>query len=138
MAPRSRRCCTECRASFRPERSAAGHQRTCSETCRHARKQRLARRRRSKRVQDARVDERERQRASRARRATDGSGCHVQASEPKPVELVAKMLESFDSAIALSRAGLQRKLGVILRSSPRSVTADRDEAVVMSRAGLGA
>ena len=53
------------------------------------------------------------------------------------MELVDKMLESFDSAIAMSRAGLQRKLGVILRRSPRSATARNDREERLSQAGLG-
>jgi hypothetical protein len=60
----------------------------------------------------------------------------MQASESKPMELVDKMLESFDSAIAMSRAGLQRKLGVILRRSPRSATAETASAKPLSQAGL--
>src|SRR5262245_33607969 len=109
MAPRPRRCCTECRGWFVPVRSAAQHQRTCSDQCRRERKFKLARRRRTGRVQEARVDERERQRASRARRR-GASGCHEQASRAKPTELAEKLLESWDTTVAVSRAGLRRKL----------------------------
>jgi len=49
-----------------------------------------------------------------------------------------KMLESFDSTIALSRAGLQRKLRAILRGSARFSAASEPVEGAMSRAGLGA
>jgi hypothetical protein len=48
-----------------------------------------------------------------------------------------KVLESFDSTIAMSRAGLHRKLGAILRRSARSSAASEPIESVMSRAGLG-
>jgi hypothetical protein len=88
-------------------------------------------------VQDARVDERVRQQASRARGAATTSGCHEQASGEKRSGLMEKVLESFDSTIAMSRAGLHRKLGAILRRSARSSAASEPIESVMSRAGLG-
>jgi len=48
-----------------------------------------------------------------------------------------KVLESFDSTIALSRAGLHRKLEAILRRSARSAAASAPVKSAMSRAGLG-
>jgi hypothetical protein len=97
-------------------------------------------------VQDARVDDRARQQAARARNAmatattaaTATSGCHEQASDEKRSGLMKKVLESFDSTIAMSRAGLHRKLGAILRGSARSAAASEPVKGVLSRAGLGA
>jgi hypothetical protein len=91
------------------------------------------------RVQDARVDERERQRASRSRRrAAPASGCHEQASESKPVELVGKLLESWDNAVAVSRAGFRRDLAAILRRSTRKFAASPSAEAALSRAGFRA
>jgi hypothetical protein len=90
-------------------------------------------------VQDARVDERERQRVSRARRKAAGeSGCHEQASDAKAVELVGKLLDSWDSAAAVSRAGFRRDLAAILRRSPRKAAASASPEKALSRAGFGA
>ena len=84
-------------------------------------------------MQDARVEERERQQRCRARRRAGSGGasaasvdgtadggrdegiCHAQASGPIPLELRAKVLESWDRAMALSRASLQRQMAVIPR-----------------------
>jgi hypothetical protein len=51
--------------------------------------------------------------------------------------LVEKVLESFDEVVAMSRAGLQRKMGRILRGSSAFVTAEIAVESVMSHAGLG-
>jgi hypothetical protein len=79
----------------------------------------LARARRGRKVQDARVDERERQRACRERRRAGREGapanCHAPPSYAKSLELMAKLLESWDTAAALSRATLERKIPSILR-----------------------
>jgi hypothetical protein len=137
MAAEEHRC-AECRRRFEPERSAEKTQRVCGEECRKKRRRRLARRRRSKRVLDARVDERERQRRCRAKRQAacgppsggDGQqagrqedaadtpvtgGCHAPASGRIGAELHEKVLESWDRAVALSRASLQRRMEGILR-----------------------
>lgn len=83
------------------------------------------------------MDERARQQASRARSLAATSGCHEQASDEKRSGLMEKVLESFDSTIAMSRAGLHRKLGAILRGSARSAAAKELVESVLSRAGLG-
>jgi hypothetical protein len=65
-------------------------------------------------VQDYRVDERQRQQACRERR---GKGdCHAPPSRPKSAQIKAQVLESWDRAMALSRASLERRLPVILRA----------------------
>lgn len=60
-----RRRCTECRKWFQPAPSARDTQKTCSEPCRARRRCKQAQRRRWEHVQQARVDERERQRDCR-------------------------------------------------------------------------
>jgi len=52
--------------------------------------------------------------------------------------LVEKLLESWDSAVEVSRAGLHRKLTVILRQSPRAAAAWQAREEAPSRAGIGA
>jgi len=72
-------------------------------------------------VQDFRVDERERQRASRARRrqrldeASSHAAGHAPASGARVAKWVRTLLSAWDEAVALSRAGLERKVTVILR-----------------------
>ena len=86
------------------------------------------------------MDERERQRARRARLAAIASGrasCHEPASPPKSAEWADKMLESWDSAVALSRASLQRRLRAISRSSLASAETAQHARGTMSRATLG-
>jgi hypothetical protein len=81
-------------------------------------------------VQEARVEERARQRARRDRQRPEqrqGASCHAPPSSPKALELVAKVLESWDSVIAVSRATLERKLVGIARQAGLSV--GRDAAV---------
>ena len=84
-----------------------------------ARRRRLARRRRAVRVQDFRVDERARQRLHREHRArstSSGADCHAPASPPKAAQWAEKLLDSWDTAVALSRASLQRRIVAILRT----------------------
>jgi ribosomal protein L22 len=88
-------------------------------------------------VQDFRVDERERQRARRERLRTDKAACHAPASPSKCAELIEKVLESWDELIAMSRAGLRRRLAVISQRSVGSAETSRDEIERMSRASLG-
>ncbi len=61
------------------------------------------------------MDERERQRRRRERRREEG--CHAPPSAPKPAEIKAEVLQSWDRAVALSRATLARRLPAILRGS---------------------
>jgi hypothetical protein len=63
------------------------------------------------------VEERGRQQACRERRR--GGGCHAPASSPKPTEIQAELLDSWDRAAALSRATLRRRLAGILRGIVR-------------------
>jgi len=104
----------------------------------------LARARRQRDVQDYRVDERERQRACRQRRREAGGAgggasdaCHAPPSTPKPADVLEKLLESWDTAVALSRATLTRKLPAVLRGLvPAAGTAETGTGV-LSRATLG-
>jgi hypothetical protein len=89
-----------------------------AEGCRLSRRSKLARARRARQVQDARVDERARQQACRKRRREEGR--HAPASAPEPARIKADLLESWDRAAALSRASLRRRLPVILRAIVRS------------------
>lgn len=68
---------------FRPSPQAAKTQRVCGVVCRTKRDGELQRARRRRDVEEHRADERERQRASRARRRNEAS-CHAPAAEPKP------------------------------------------------------
>jgi hypothetical protein len=91
-------------------------------------------------VQDFRVDERRRQRERRERQAvaaTADTSCHAPASPPKPAELLEKMLESWDGAVAMSRARLQRHFGMILRCSVVLAETENARGAAQSRAGLG-
>jgi hypothetical protein len=107
----------------------------CGPECRASRRRKLARGRRSRREQDARVDERRRQRESRERR---GKGaCHAPASEPKSAKLRAELLDFWDRAAALSRATLERRLPGICRAMLRSDGTAEAGAGVLSRASLG-
>jgi len=60
------------------------------------------------------VEERERQRRHRAGGAQT---CHAPPSTRKAAQLRAEMLDSWDSAVALSRASLVRRLPAIMRVS---------------------
>jgi hypothetical protein len=91
-------------------------------------------------VQDYRVDERRRQRERRERQAaaaTASAGCHAPASASNPAELMEKVLESWDGAVAMSRASLQRRFGMILRRSMVKSGTEIPPTTVLSRAGLG-
>jgi hypothetical protein len=137
-----RRRCSECRQWFHAAPSALDHQRACGTECRLVRRRRLARRRRSRHVQDFRVDERERQRACRARRraavaTAPPALCHAPASALNPAEWAGNLLASWDNAVALSRASLQRKIAVILRQLPSSAGTKSGSGDALSRAGLG-
>jgi hypothetical protein len=145
MRPRSvaRKRCTECRRWFRPATSAVETQRACSAGCRKHRRRRLARSRRRRDVQDYRVEERERQRECRQRRReaagpSAAAACHAPPSARKAVDVLEKLLESWDTAMALSRATLSRKLPAVLRGLvPAAGTAEAG-AGALSRATLGA
>jgi hypothetical protein len=125
----------------------------CGPRCRCKRRRRLARRRRGLAVQDYRVDERARQRECRARRraaaaatrvgqtgptTTGPAACHAPASACNPADLITKVLEFWDRAVALSRASLERRMPVILRNLAASVGPTDAVTGSPSRAGLGA
>ncbi len=130
----SRRC-TECRTTFTAEPSAHATQRVCGGVCRKTRDRKLARVRRRRERDDARADERERQRTSRKVRAE--GGCHAPPSSRK-CPLSSKEVRQFvDRALERSRATLVRDLrGFLLRFVSMSGDPLTVEAV-MSRATLG-
>ena len=144
MQQRCSKRCTECRARFVPARSAEKTQKVCSLKCRQRRRRRLARKRRAQRIQDYRVDERVRQQRHRERRrsteaastATGPPPCHAPASACNSADFAAKVLESWDRAVAMSRASLERRMPGILRDlvafSGRAKTAPSE----LSRASL--
>jgi hypothetical protein len=86
----------------------------CSATCRAVRDRKLARARRRRDRGDVRAGERDRQRASRDRRAA-ASGCHAPPSASKLLLSQEEMGEIVDRALARSRATLTRDLRGALR-----------------------
>jgi len=110
------RCrCTECRQMFTVAASAKATQRVCGSACRRARDRKLARQRRRRDLDEARADERARQRARRARpadeaatAATAEAGCHAPPSAPKLLLSRQEVAEFVDRALARSRATLVR------------------------------
>lgn len=137
--------CSECRGRFGAARSAQGTQKVCGRPCRQRRRRRLARQRRARRVQDQRVDERERQRRCRDRRRSASEpaptepgppACHAPASASKVADLAAKLLESWDRAVALSRASLERRMPAILRELAAVSGTSGAVTAAMSRASL--
>jgi hypothetical protein len=129
----SRQRCSECRQWYYPARSAKGSQVVCGESCRRVRRNRLARRRRAERLEEARLDERQRQRECRGRRrgsraqseARAGPGenthemtqCHAPASACKSSELRSELRIFWDTQARRSRATLERELGRIARET---------------------
>ena len=128
--------CAECRTTFIAEPSARDTQRVCGKVCRKARDRRLARARRRRDLDEARADERERQRTSR--KARTESGCHAPPSTRK-CPLSDKEVRRFvDRALERSRATLVRDLrGILLRFVSISGEGSTVGAP-MSRATLGA
>jgi len=95
--------------------SARATQQVCGSACRRGRDRRLARQRRRRDLDEARADERARQRASRVRRAeeaatgaTAASGCHAPPSASKLLLSRQEVTEFVDRALARSRATLVR------------------------------
>jgi hypothetical protein len=107
------RRCSECRKTLKPKPSARTTQRVCSEACRAARDRKLARGRRRVDLVDARADERERQRACRARRRAAG-GCHAPPSTPKSSLSRGQIRLIVDRALGRSRRSLERDLRAIV------------------------
>jgi hypothetical protein len=113
MPPRRR--CTECRCTFTPSPRALQTQRVCGPACRAARDRKLARTRRRREIDDARADERQRQKACRAARAKahaaqDPPACHAPPSASNPSNLPDKIVQFVDRALEASRASLLRDL----------------------------
>jgi hypothetical protein len=128
-----KRRCVECRRWFTPEPSARTTQKLCGDApCKASRRNARARRRRSHDVQDYRVDERVRQRASRAQRIKSAGAsappslpqegpavteCHVPPSIENARQIALQLLAGWDKATAESRATLKRQLAAILGQS---------------------
>ena len=121
--------CTVCRRWYRPSTTAIPFQKTCSIECRWRRRRRLARARRERNLQDYRVDERVRQRASRRRRkkksaavAPTGTSETADVSraglQPQIADLERFVRESVDKALERSRPTLVRQLTALLRDNP--------------------
>jgi hypothetical protein len=117
--------CTVCRHRYRPSLTAATFQKTCSDSCRLRRRRRLARARRERNLQDYRVDERERQRASRRRwkkkkpgdfppETTDSVDVSRTGLQPQVADLQTFVRESVDKALERSRPTLIRQLTAFL------------------------
>jgi hypothetical protein len=88
------------------------------------------------------VDERERQRACRQRLREAGAAeaekaCHAPPSDAKELELLEKMLGTWDRAVAASRATLARKFLAMLRTSVPAAGTGEVGAGAPSRASLG-
>ena len=133
MAASSR--CAECRRTFTAEPSARETQRVCGKACRKARDLRLARARRRRDLDDALIDERDRQRTHRKARAE--AGCHAPPSTRKCPLSDKEVRQFVDRALERSRATLVRDLrGILLRFVPISGDGSSVGAVV-SRATLG-
>jgi hypothetical protein len=110
-----KRCC-ECRRGFVPHAAAAGHQKTCSGPCRVERRRFLRRRRRTLDLREYRVDERERQRACRARKGDpDGRAVSRPGLSSQVPDLQRELLEIVDKQVEMSRAGLRREVARLLR-----------------------
>ena len=113
--PRQR--CTSCRCLYRPSTRAAGAQRTCSPECREVRRRKLAKRRRARELDECRAEERERQRECRARQI-GGEGktrrlSRATLSRPEAI-LRDEIVESCDKMMRVSRATLNRRVGLLL------------------------
>ena len=130
----SRRC-TECRTTFAAEPSAHATQRVCGEVCRKARDRKLARVRRRRDRDDARADERERQRTSRKARAE--RGCHAPPSSRKSPLSNKEVRQFVDRALERSRATLVRDLRRILQGFAPIGGEPSTVGAVLSRATLG-
>jgi hypothetical protein len=160
MGPRKR--CTEWRQWYEAASSARDTQKVCSAECRWKRRRKLVRQRRWDRVLDARDEERERQRAFRARRRAEvvSAAATPEASPARPSsshavrdgpdearhappssandrEVLGKVLECWDREMARSRATLQRRIAGILQGSRASAGTAREGPAPLSRAPLG-
>ena len=97
---------------FTPSPHGKSKQRVCGAECRAKRDGKLQRARRRRDIDDHRADERERQRASRARRR--GATCHAPPAEPKPSKVKDKLGQNVVRPPAMSRASLERQLADLM------------------------
>ena len=118
--------CSECRKWFTPAATAKEHQRVCGRACRQLRRNRLARGRRGDEAKEWRADERDRQR--KRRRAAKEGPCHEPASDGKYSEVLVKLQEIVDKAVAVSRATFRREARQILRRYGAWESSDLDGA----------
>lgn len=106
------RRCTECRCVIRSAK-ATSKQRVCGPACRAKRDSKLQRARRRRDIEDHRADERERQRASRARRRGEAT-CHAPPAESKAAKVKDKLGQIVDGAPPLSRASLEQQVAELM------------------------
>lgn len=136
-AKAERRRCTECRCWYAVAASALQTQKVCGSACRLRLRNRTARIRRGHNVQESRVDERTRQRFSRAlrrdastKKEAESGPCHAPPSKRIPLKLRDEILKSWDQMAAVSRASLQAKIeaivGVFAENLGNEVGAKRD------------
>ena len=133
----------DCSADEAPRAPALRPVRVCGPVCRAQRDNALARRRRALDLDEAREDERLRQRKHRAAARTPGDAPeqppdpppgHAPPSGDNPVKLQRKLLQIWDEEATLSRARLERRFARILAGSAPPVGAEAP----VSRATLGA
>lgn len=110
-SPRKR--CTSCRRWFRPSPKAADRQHTCSQACREERRRKLAKRRRTRELDDCRTDERERQRECRARPGASRALSRATLSQREAI-LRDEIVENWDKMLRVSRATFHRRVGLLL------------------------
>ena len=106
-----------CRRWYVPAASAVHNQKTCGEAeCRRRWRNRMARRRRDRDIQDFRVEERRRQVRCRERRRRKSTGGAVSRAglPPQVAEIEHVVLEKWDKLVRVSRAGLRREIRVAL------------------------
>lgn len=134
-SPKDHRCAV-CRRRFEPTPSGRGVQVLCgAAACRRVRDNALARRRRTRNLDDAREDEVLRQRKSRLarkeaaaraapadttdpnrpppHRPPEGPPCHAPTSDAETLQSMMLSLDSWARREALSRASLQREIAGI-------------------------
>lgn len=147
MKLRERSRCTQCRTWFVPSASSTNTQRVCGPKCRRLRDNALARRRRAADPDNAREDERLRQRKHReALRAGQTPPPkppptppgHAPPSDANPAKLRHKILVLWDKEAALSRARLDHQIAQILGLPTRSVGTEAPVTTPVSRATLSA
>jgi hypothetical protein len=134
---------------FTPAPSARGTQRVCGPPCRKLRDNQLARSRRRADLDDARADERERQRKHRASTPRAAASAfpvtppmplprHAPPSDDILSKLLRKIILSWSATPTLSRATLAREFTVVLERCARRGGARGDANPAMSRATLDA